>query len=188
MTAWSPRNATIATDIGRVDLLAPFHHPAKAVWTPMSADPDLGGPGEPQEILADVPGTGYMHEAREVVRCLRAGETESPLVPLDESVALMRLMDRIRDQIGRALRLRVTRRRQPQVGEHGQHASVGRLVGEQAELAEDPLGVLLHRPRRDHHRLGDRRVGLALRHQGQHLGLARRETGEGVAGCVASAG
>ncbi len=28
------------------------------------------------------------------------GETESPLVPLDDTVALMRLMDRIRDQIG----------------------------------------------------------------------------------------
>ena len=35
-----------------------------------------------------------------MVRCLRNGETESPLVPLDETVALMRLMDTIRDQIG----------------------------------------------------------------------------------------
>ena len=35
-----------------------------------------------------------------MVRCLRAGETESPLVPLDDTVALMRLMDRIREQIG----------------------------------------------------------------------------------------
>ncbi len=34
------------------------------------------------------------------MRCLRAGETESPLVPLDESVAIMRQMDRIRRQIG----------------------------------------------------------------------------------------
>ena len=43
-----------------------------------------------------------------MVRCLRNGETESPLVPLDETVAMMRLMDRIREQIGRALRRRLT--------------------------------------------------------------------------------
>jgi len=35
-----------------------------------------------------------------VVRCLRNGETESPLVPLEETVAMMRLMDDIRDRIG----------------------------------------------------------------------------------------
>jgi hypothetical protein len=35
-----------------------------------------------------------------VVRCLRNGETESPLVPLDDSLALMRQMDTIRQQIG----------------------------------------------------------------------------------------
>jgi len=35
-----------------------------------------------------------------VVRCLRNGEVESPLVPLDETVALMRQMDAIRRHIG----------------------------------------------------------------------------------------
>jgi len=45
-------------------------------------------------------GTGLANEALEVVRCLRNGETESPLVPLDDSLALMRQMDTIRGQIG----------------------------------------------------------------------------------------
>jgi len=45
-------------------------------------------------------GSGLAHEALEVVRCLRNGEVESPLVPLDETVALMRQMDAIRRQIG----------------------------------------------------------------------------------------
>ena len=40
------------------------------------------------------------HEALEVVRCLRNGELESPLVPLSETVALMRQMDEIRRQVG----------------------------------------------------------------------------------------
>ncbi|MGH3369954.1 MAG: Gfo/Idh/MocA family protein, partial [Nocardioidaceae bacterium] len=91
MTAWSPRTASIATDRGRVDLDGGFHHPTQARWV---AD------GETHLIREDVLGGGLAHEAIEVMRCLRAGETESPLVPLDDSLAIMRLMDRIRDTIG----------------------------------------------------------------------------------------
>lgn len=43
-------------------------------------------------------GNGYNYEAEEVGRCLRAGETESGAMPLDESLAIMHLMDRIRSQ------------------------------------------------------------------------------------------
>jgi predicted dehydrogenase len=45
-------------------------------------------------------GNGYPHEAMEVMRCLRAGQLESPLMTLDESLALMQVMDDIRAQIG----------------------------------------------------------------------------------------
>jgi predicted dehydrogenase len=100
MTAWSPRNASIATDRGRIDLPAPFHHPTTVTWTRLDTDPDLGRPSDPEPISEELIGTGLAHEALEVVRCLRSGETESPLVPLDETVALMALMDRIRQQIG----------------------------------------------------------------------------------------
>lgn len=34
------------------------------------------------------------------MRCLRAGETESPLVPLDGTLAVMRTLDAVRDRIG----------------------------------------------------------------------------------------
>jgi predicted dehydrogenase len=100
MTAWSPRTASIATDLGRIDVPPPFHHPTTVTWTAYDTDPDFSGPAAPQEIHEDLIGTGLAHEALEVVRCLRSGETESPLVPLDETVALMRLMDRVRGQIG----------------------------------------------------------------------------------------
>jgi hypothetical protein len=40
------------------------------------------------------------HEAAEVGRCLRAGLTESPLLPLDETVAIMDTLDEVRRQIG----------------------------------------------------------------------------------------
>ena len=43
---------------------------------------------------------GYKYEAEEVMRCLRAGEKESDLVPHRFSIALMEIMDEIRAQIG----------------------------------------------------------------------------------------
>jgi predicted dehydrogenase len=100
MTAWSPRTASIATTLGRVDLPAPFHHPETVTWSSYDAGPEHNRPAEAQEITEPTRARGYAHEALEVVRCLRRGETESPLMTLDESVAMMRLMDRIREQIG----------------------------------------------------------------------------------------
>jgi predicted dehydrogenase len=92
MTAWSPRTASIATSTGRVDLPDGFHHPTTATWT--------GGDGTTHTLREEVIGTGLANEAQEVVRCLRNGETESPLVPLDDTVALMAQMDAIREQLG----------------------------------------------------------------------------------------
>jgi hypothetical protein len=46
------------------------------------------------------PGNGYGLEIAEVTRCLRAGELESPLVPLDETVAILELLDEARRQLG----------------------------------------------------------------------------------------
>ena len=100
MTAWSPRTASIATDRGRIDFPEAFHHPTRVTWTSMVGDPDFEGPPEPEVITGELIGTGLANEALEVVRCLRNGETESPLVPLDDTVALMRQMDRIRQIVG----------------------------------------------------------------------------------------
>jgi predicted dehydrogenase len=43
---------------------------------------------------------GYHFEAQEAMACLRAGEIESVLIPLDESLAIARIMDQVRAQIG----------------------------------------------------------------------------------------
>ena len=45
-------------------------------------------------------GIGLRHQAREVGRCLRAGELESPVIPLDETLAVMRTLDLVRERIG----------------------------------------------------------------------------------------
>ena len=91
MTAWSPRTGSIATDLGRIDLAESFHQPKAATWT---------SDGATEEITENVIGTGLANEALEVIRCLRNGEVESPLVPWDETLSMMRLMDRIREQVG----------------------------------------------------------------------------------------
>src|SRR5215471_12412397 len=53
------------------------------------------------EVLPDtLPGRGYGPEVAEVERCLRAGELESPLVPLDETVAILEVLDGVRAQLG----------------------------------------------------------------------------------------
>ena len=45
-------------------------------------------------------GNGYQFEAAHVMHCLRAGQTESPRMPLDESRALLETMDALRNEWG----------------------------------------------------------------------------------------
>jgi predicted dehydrogenase len=57
--------------------------------------------GEVLESYAPPPGgRGMEYEAIEVGRCLRAGLTESPVMPLDDTLAVMATLDEIRRQIG----------------------------------------------------------------------------------------
>ncbi|HUI10104.1 MAG TPA: Gfo/Idh/MocA family oxidoreductase [Bacteroidota bacterium] len=60
----------------------------------------IRGEDPPETIPFDYVGNGYNYEAAEVVRCLRAGLNESPALTLDFSLRLIRLLDRIRAQIG----------------------------------------------------------------------------------------
>ena len=50
----------------------------------------------------DVPmvGNGYNYEADEIARCLAAGKTESDVLPLSETLSIMKTMDAIRAQWG----------------------------------------------------------------------------------------
>jgi predicted dehydrogenase len=53
-----------------------------------------------RSIIQPVVGNGFNYEAAEVMRCLRAGECESPIMPLDESLRIMHVMDEVRAQWG----------------------------------------------------------------------------------------
>lgn len=69
-------------------------HPA--FWKGERATLKAGGKEETVEL--PLTGNGYNYEAAEVGRCLRAGELESPTIPLDETLAIMQILDQIRAQ------------------------------------------------------------------------------------------
>ena len=58
--------------------------------------------GEPEEIHGVEPllGNGLGNEAAEVQRCLAAGLRESPLVPHEQTLRILRQMDDLRRQVG----------------------------------------------------------------------------------------
>jgi predicted dehydrogenase len=83
----SPQTATVVGTTGRVDVAAP-------AWRPSAMTLHRRG-AEPETFTADLPGHGYTYQAEEVARCLADGRTESAVMPLDETVAIARVVDRI---------------------------------------------------------------------------------------------
>jgi predicted dehydrogenase len=90
--AAGPTRATIVGTDGRIETDSPFYAPGGFTFTPRG--------GEPVRHEATGAGRGMWHEADEVARCLRAGLLESPLMPLDETVAIMATMDAVLAQAG----------------------------------------------------------------------------------------
>jgi predicted dehydrogenase len=97
MLAFTPGRAMVAGTRGNIELPRRFHSPAEYTVTVP------GNPTSSSTYAVEVLGSGYVHEIEEVQRCLREGLPESPLVPLDDTVALMHQMDRIRSQVGSTL-------------------------------------------------------------------------------------
>ncbi|SNX58018.1 predicted dehydrogenase [Streptomyces sp. TLI_55] len=88
-------SASITGSQGRIDVPYGFFFPDRFVLHRDGRDPE--------EFKADAaagPRNSLKHEATEVMRALRAGETESPLVPLDGTLAVMRTLDAIRGRVG----------------------------------------------------------------------------------------
>lgn len=59
-----------------------------------------GGLEEPEEVVVPRLGRGYVHELTEVVRCVREGLLESPLMPHAETLGVLATMDEVRRQVG----------------------------------------------------------------------------------------
>jgi predicted dehydrogenase len=87
LSAKSPtRGAIVGTD-ARIEIDGTF-------YAPTSFDL-ISRTGERTRFEAPHEGHGLWHEAEEVARCLREGLLESPFMPLDESVEIMRTMDAV---------------------------------------------------------------------------------------------
>jgi predicted dehydrogenase len=67
-------------------------------WAATTLTVTIGGKSEEERY--PLTGNGYNYEAAEVARCLRKGKTESDIMPLDETLAIMRAMDALRAQWG----------------------------------------------------------------------------------------
>lgn len=88
----TPQIATLNGTDGRITVHSRW-------WVPSRMTVEIFGK-ETHEIEIPFTGNGYNYEAAEVGRCLRAGLLESEVIPLDETLAIMRTMDAIRAQWG----------------------------------------------------------------------------------------
>jgi predicted dehydrogenase len=85
--AASPTRASIVGTDGRIDVDGPFYANVGFTLTPRQ--------GTPVRFEAPEGVHGLYYEAAEVARCIGQGMLESPLMPLDETVQIMRTMDAV---------------------------------------------------------------------------------------------
>lgn len=69
-------------------------------WFAPSATLHVHGEEEPVNFVCDRKTRGYDYEAREAMACLRAGKKESSIMPLDETLAILKTLDTLRSQWG----------------------------------------------------------------------------------------
>jgi predicted dehydrogenase len=88
----SPGSARIVGTDGWIDIPPRFHHPKTIM---------VNRPGEPTETIDCTPlGAGYPHQFIDVGQRIRAGEFESPIMPLDDTVAVQRILGDACEQLG----------------------------------------------------------------------------------------
>jgi predicted dehydrogenase len=90
--ARTPTRASITGTDGRIEIDEVWYQPSSFALHTLS--------GTVEHFTEPRIGHGLRYQADEVGRCLRAGETESPIMPLDETLSIMATMDEVRRQIG----------------------------------------------------------------------------------------
>ena len=87
-----PGQARVFGTEGWIDVLPRFHHPQTIVLH--------RGERDPEPITRPQLGGGYAHELVEVTECLRAGRTESAVMPLADTLAVQYVLQQACDQLG----------------------------------------------------------------------------------------
>ena len=88
--ASTPMEATLNGTAGRIRVHCPW-------WRPTAMTVSLAGK-EPELIEFPLEGNGMNYEAAAVMECLRQGRLEHELMPLDETLQIIRTMDALRAQ------------------------------------------------------------------------------------------
>lgn len=96
LQAASPNRGVVLGTRGSLEL-APYVHRPHTITHHRDGD---------DAVTEELPpiGHGYSHQVIEVNRCLRAGLTESPVMPLDDTVAVQWIVEEMLRQIGRTTR------------------------------------------------------------------------------------
>ena len=87
-----PGSARVFGTEGWIDVLPRFHHPQTIVLHRAGA--------EPETITRPQLGGGYSHELIEVTESLRAGRTESAVMPLADTLAVQAVLQQAADALG----------------------------------------------------------------------------------------
>jgi predicted dehydrogenase len=87
-----PGQARVYGTAGWIDVLPRFHHPQTIVLHRAGA--------EAEDITLPQRGGGYSHELIEVTECLRAGRSESAVMPLADTLAVQHVLEQAAGQLG----------------------------------------------------------------------------------------
>ena len=88
----TPQEATVLGTEGYARIHGPW-------WQPEAMT--ISKPGEEDVVVREpTEENGFVYEAAEVMRCLRAGKKESEIMPLDETICVLDAMDEIREAWG----------------------------------------------------------------------------------------
>ena len=89
---YTPGAARILGTTGWIDVQPRFHHPRTIVLNRRGRDPE--------PITRPPIGGGYAHELIEVTEAVAAGRTESALMPLEDTLAVQRILNQACEQLG----------------------------------------------------------------------------------------
>jgi predicted dehydrogenase len=88
----TPGAARIQGTTGWIDVPPRFHHPHRIVLHRRGR--------EPETINRPPLGTGYSHELIEVTECVRAGRTESVIMPLQDTLDVQKILNEACERLG----------------------------------------------------------------------------------------
>lgn len=92
-----PGTAAVFGSEGWLEVPPRFHHPSRLLLHRTAGGRSTEST---EEVLLPATGGGYHHELDEVHRCLAAGLTESPVMPLADTVAVMGVLERAMHELG----------------------------------------------------------------------------------------